>query len=143
MKGKFVPVTYSETLFNKKIDTLNKREKEQNFDFGLSKRFIFPKSDMNRVIRKLKRDNLSDEFYYDKEDLRSEVPSTSIPTSGIINTSVAQQTPLPVQPLPPQPKAVAAAPITKPINPTTGLTNTEAALLSPTEQQIRINQRTV
>ena len=142
MKGKFVPVTYSETLFNKKIDILNKREKEQNFDFGLSKRFIFPKSDMNRVIRKLKRDNLSDEFYYDKEDLRSEVPSNSIPTSGITNTSVAKQTPPPVQPLPPQPKAVAAAPITKPINPITGLTNTETALLSPTEQQIRINQRT-
>jgi hypothetical protein len=121
---------------------MKKREKEQDFDFGLSKRFIYPKSGMNRVIRKLKRDRLDAPFAYDKQDLRSEVPSTSIPTSGIINTSVAQQTPLPVQPLPPQPKAVAAAPITKPINPTTGLTNTEAALLSPTEQQIRINQRT-
>ena len=143
MKGKFVPVTYSSSLFEKKINTMKKREKEQDFDFGLSKRFIYPKSGMNRVIRKLKRDRLDAPFAYDKQDLRSEVPSTSIPTSGIINTSVAQQTPLPVQPLPPQPKAVAAAPITKPINPTTGLTNTEAALLSPTEQQIRINQRTV
>ena len=142
MKGKFVPVTYSSSLFEKKINTMKKREKEQDFDFGLSKRFIYPKSGMNRVIRKLKRDRLDAPFAYDKQDLRSEVPSTSIPTSGIINTSVAQQTPLPVQPLPPQPKAVAAAPITKPINPTTGLTNTEAALLSPTEQQIRINQRT-
>ena len=70
------------------------------------------------------------------------MPSSPVPTSGITNTSVAKQTPPPVQPLPPQPKAVATAPMTKPINPTTGLTTTETALLSPTEQQIRINQRT-
>ena len=86
--------------------------------------------------------SLNDEFYYDEQDLRSEVPSSPVPTSGITNTSVAKQTPPPVQPLPPQPKAVATAPMTKPINPTTGLTTTETALLSPTEQQIRINQRT-
>ena len=30
------------TRFKKKIDTLRKREKEQDFDYDLDKRFIFP-----------------------------------------------------------------------------------------------------
>ena len=146
MRGEFIPVNFSESLFKKKIETLKKREREQDFKYNLPESFLYPKYKLKDVIGTLKGRSLKNEYYYDarekrlrekeleKRNLKSETPVSS----GLTNTRVAQK----VQPLPPQPKAVAAAPITKPINPTTGLTNTETALLSPTEQQIRINQRT-
>ena len=137
-----LPTTNITSPLKKALNQLQKTYPELKFED------IYPRGQLIEIRNKwnnaplgLNSEELDTYFrekYGIKKDLRSELP---IP-SGIINTSVAQQTPLPVQPLPPQPKAVAAAPITKPINPTTGLTNTEAALLSPTEQQIRINQRT-
>ena len=54
-----------------------------------------------------------------------------------INTSK-----LPLQPLPPQPAATGiTATAAAPINPATGLTQVETALLSPGEQAIRLKQR--
>ena len=54
------------------------------------------------------------------------------------NTQAAVQTP----PLPPQPEATqVASAASAPINPRTGLTNVETALLSPGEQAIRLKQR--
>ena len=45
-------------------------------------------------------------------------------------------------PLPPQPEATqVASTASAPINPRTGLTNVETALLSPGEQAIRLKQR--
>ena len=54
MRGRFTPVTFSETRFEKKIDTLRKREKEQDFDYGLDKRFIFPKKRHEESYQKIK-----------------------------------------------------------------------------------------
>ena len=138
MRGKFTPVTFSEERFKKKIDTLRKREKEQDFDYGLDKRFIFPRRDMNRVIRTLKRDSLEDTFYYDKpkEDLRGSVP---VKTSDVGIASI--RTPeIKTPPLPPQPTPVAPQPVAQVI-PQTGLTASETALLSPDEQAIRLKQK--
>ena len=54
------------------------------------------------------------------------------------NTQAAVQTP----PLPLQPAATqVASATTAPINPATGLTTVETALLSPSEQAIRLKQR--
>ena len=138
MRGKFTPVTYSEERFKKKIDTLRKREKEQDFEYGLDKRFIFPRRDMNRVIRRLKRDSLEDTFYYDKpkEDLRGSVPVRT-PNVGIASIRTPE---IKTPPLPPQPTPVAPQPVAQVI-PQTGLTASETALLSPDEQAIRLKQR--
>ena len=138
MNGRFTPVTYSEERFKKKIDTLRKREKEQDFTYGLDKRFIFPERDMKRVIRQLKRDDLEGTFYYDKpkEDLRGSTP-VKTPDVGIASIKTPEIT---TPPLPKQPQPVvqqtSAAPVLN-----TGLTATETALLSPDEQAIRLKQR--
>ena len=47
-----------------------------------------------------------------------------------------------VQPLAPQPQPTKIAATAPAVNPNTLLTRSETALLSPTEQQIRLNQRT-
>ena len=138
MNGKFTPVTFSEERFKKKIETLRKREKEQDFEYGLDKRFIFPERDMKKVIRTLKRDSLEDTFYYDKpkepvikEDLRGSVP---VEASEVGIASI--KTP----PLPKQPTPVVQQASTQPVL-NTGLTATETALLSPDEQAIRLKQK--
>ena len=138
MRGRFTPVTFSETRFEKKIDTLRKREKEQDFDYGLDKKFIFPKNDMKRVIRRLNKDKLDDVFFYDrpKKDLRGSVPVRT-PDVGIASIRTPE---IKTPPLPPQPTPVAPQPIAQLI-PQTGLTASETALLSPDEQAIRLKQR--
>ena len=138
MKGKFTPVTFSETRFEKKIDTLKKREKEQGFDYDLSKRFIFPKRKLKRVIRRLNRDSLEKDFFYDRPkrtDLRGDVPVIT-PNLGIASFKRPE---IKTPPLPKQPTPVVQQ-ITSPVL-NTGLTATETALLSPDEQAIRLKQK--
>ena len=139
MRGKFTPVTFSETRFEKKIETLKKREREQDFDYDLSKKFIFPKNKLKKVIRKLNRDNLNDTFYYDKpqdSDLRGDIPVV-VPNLNVSSTRTPEiETP----PLPKQPQPVISPIATSPVL-NTGLTATETALLSPDEQAIRLKQK--
>jgi hypothetical protein len=95
-------------LFEKKIATLKKREKEKGIDFDLSKRYLFPKSGMNRVIRKLKNDKLTEQFYYDrsKEPVVTE-PQSSLPSLQKSNVQVSQAPAKPVTPpLPKTPQPV-------------------------------------
>ena len=139
MRGKFTPVTFSETRFEKKIDTLRKREKEQDFDYDLPKSFIFPKNKMKRVIRRLNKDDLEKEFYYDRPkdtDLRGDVPVVT----PNISVASAPRPEIKTPPLPPQPAPVAPQTVSN-VVPQTGLTATETALLSPDEQAIRLKQR--
>jgi len=141
MNGKFTPVNYSKPLFEKKVKTLKKREKELDFDYNLRKSFVYPKSKFNKVIRKLKRDKLDKPFYYDrpvKNDLRGFLDQKPI-NQGV--ASIKNTPPPPVPPLPAQPKPVAVASTTPQVNPNTQLTSAEMALLSPNEQAIRLKQR--
>ena len=142
MRGRFTPVNYSKSLFEKKVDILKKREKEQGFDYELDKNFVYPKRGLNRVIRKLKRDKLDEEFFYDrpvKNDLRGFLlPDIDEPTATVSAQPVKPKAP----PLAPQPQPTKIAATTPAVNPNTLLTRSESALLSPTEQQIRLNQRT-
>ena len=108
IRGRFTPVGFSEALFEKKIATLKKREKEKGIDFDLSKRYLFPKSGMNRVIRKLKNDKLTEQFYYDrsKEPVVTE-PQSSLPSLQKSNVQVSQAPAKPVTPpLPKTPQPV-------------------------------------
>ena len=148
MNGKFVPVTFSESLFEKKLRTLAKREDEQGFKYDLPKNFLFPKSDLKRVIRQLERDSLEDDFYYDVEaekkalDLRGDLPTgiETIEQQPNLVSSKPQTAPLPDTPIPnAQVIQTAALQASGTLN--QGLTATENALLSEEEKSIKLRQR--
>ena len=147
INGKFVPVTFSESLFEKKLRKLAKIEDEQGFKYDLPKNFVFPKSDLKRVIRQLQRDSLDEEFYYDvkkeKEvlDLRGSLP-TGIETveTPILTSSKPETPPLPLQPMP-NAQVVQTEALQAPGAMNQGLTTTENALLSEEEKQIRLRSR--
>jgi hypothetical protein len=144
MSGKFNPVTFSESLFEKKLRTLAKREDEQGFKYDLPKSFIFPKNDLKRVIRELQRDDLNEPFHYDVEkekeamELRGDLP-TGIETIQQEPVRVSQKPetpPLPTTPMPNQQVVqTAALPVMN------GLTPTENALLSEEEKMIKLRSR--
>ena len=140
MNGKFTPVNFSEDRFKKKLDIIKKREKELDFDYDLDKRFVFPKREMKRVIRRLRRDRFDEPFYYDrpKDDRRSSLPAVEPSNVGLasIRTTPRIKTP----PLPKQPTPVVQTTVNN-LVPNTGLTASETALLSPDEQAIRLKQR--
>ena len=148
MSGKFNPVNFSESLFEEKLRKLSKIEDEQGFKYDLPKSFLFPKNDLKKVIRKLNRDSLEKDFYYDVQkekeamDLRGDLP-TGIETvvQEPIKVSQKPQTlPLPLQPMPDQQVVqTAALPASGVMN--QGLTATENALLSEEEKQIRLRSR--
>ena len=139
MNGKFTPVNFSEQRFEKKLDTIKKREKEQGFTYDLDKRFIFPKRQMKRVIRRLNRDSFDQPFYYDRPvDKRSSLPRIEPQDTGI--ASLRPAPPIQTPPLPKQPVPVVQQTQSN-IIPNTGLTASETALLSPDEQAIRLKQR--
>ena len=148
MSGKFNPVTFSESLFEKKLRTLAKREDEQGFKYDLPKSFIFPKSDLKRVIRELKRDDLNEPFHYDVEkekerlELRGDLP-TGIETIQQEPVRVSQKPETPPLPLQPMPAASVVQTAMLPASGATmnGLTPTENALLSEEEKMIKLRSR--
>jgi len=139
MNGEFVPVNFSESRFEKKIKKIRDNETQFGFSYNLSDDELYPKYELKDVISNLKYNSLGDEFYYDKQDLRSEAPTENIEVEQVAEIP---QSEIKTPPLPEQPKPVAVAQATPQVNPNTLLTRSETALLSPTEQQIRLNQRT-
>ena len=101
---------------------------------------MFPEGTQNIDLAS-KAQKLDEEVMYDKiittdpPRFSEGLTSIELPQS---NTQAAVQTP----PLPLQPAATQVAnATTAPINPATGLTTVETALLSPSEQAIRLKQR--
>jgi len=138
LRGQFVPVNFSESRFEKKIETIKKDQKRKGLTDKqtVNTSFFYPKYELKSVIRNLKYSNLNKPFKYD-------IPETPEPVSEIPieqTQQVSQATPQ-APPLPQQPQPVLQA-TTPQIDPTTGLTPTETALLSPSEQAIRQRQRT-
>ena len=141
LSGKYDPLPFSEDRFENKIKDLRKIEKDRGSNRMINKRSFYPKMELKSILRKLKRQKLDEEFMYDKiittdpPRFSEGLTSIALPQS---NTQAAVQTP----PLPPQPAATAVtSTASAPINPATGLTTVETALLSPSEQAIRLKQR--
>ena len=138
LNGEFVPVTFSESRFEKKIKKIRANEEQFDFTYNLSDDELYPKYELKDVISNLKYGSLADEFYYDREDLRSEAPVEEVEQTEVVE---APQPKIETPPLPKQPEPVVTAPAKPQVNPNTQLTSAEMALLSPNEQAIRLKQR--
>ena len=91
---------------------------------------------LNEIKRFLMNQNLNEIFPFD-------ITTDPEPTQETTQRQSSLPTELPVAPLPKTPDPAANMVATAPkINPNTGLTTTETALLSPGEQAIRLRQRT-
>ena len=116
-KNKFVPFTISSKM-------------EESYDYQ-SKKYGVPnvlnnntRRKIKRIIKRLKKQRLNQPYRIDKEDYISALPNTESPQQ-VVN-----------QPLPQTPQPAKMATAAPQINPQTGLTRNETALLSPSEQEI-------
>jgi hypothetical protein len=135
LRGKFIPFKYS-------IDLMNKRylkAKRDNPD--AIKSFFFPRTELNKVYRSWRGKSLK--YIEDKGgSILDTIKDAIIPPAGaaepIKDTSNMQTNRIQTPPLPktPQPMKQMAGIASLQKNPMTGLTRTESALLSPSEQVI-------
>jgi len=161
MRGVFTPINYSKPRFETKVNTLkdlakHKTEKSDNFIYNISKSYVFPQYKLDSVRRKYQYKKLFPEGYkpelegavtndkgkvvYDERGKIKREPTLLEKVIPKIRNMVfpsspqtkAPNVPLPQTPMPDQ-KLVASMPQ---VNQQTGLTRTEAALLSPSEQEI-------
>ena len=155
LRGEFTPVNYSEPRFETKvknveelIDRLNVKDKEKVRI--INEDFLYPKFEFNEIIREY---NKKEFFPYpnvyepnkppqEKGTIRKLIEKLPVigpgnPFSGFNKPETKIQTP----PLPetPQPQVQANAQQT---DPNSGLTRSEQALLSPSEQIIRQGSKT-
>ena len=108
----------------------------RTLDFGAAPFRLSLEDELDDVIDELEDADLNNIFPYDittDPEPISAIPSVE-PTQKVSQASTTP--PLPLQP---QPVLTATGPQ---VDPTTGLTQTESALLSPEEQIIRQRQRT-
>jgi hypothetical protein len=141
LNGDFDPIPFSEPRFKNKLKELEEMNKEFNKDKKTKRRLnrnsFYPKYKLKDILRNLKYQRLDKEFFYDK--IKAPTIPVNTQTSMIPkdNISLARDTNIQTPPLPktpvPDAKMVASAPQ---IDQQTGLTRTQAALLSPEEQVI-------
>ena len=132
-RGKFIPAPYSKPRFKKRIKDAEKAHPDRNID----RRWVFPRSELNRVIREYRNKSLEPPKPVEEiEDIDIEEESRIVEPRKQLMSRLNQprmQTP----PLPMTPQAAAVNPRgMNVVNPLSGLTRTETALLSPSEQII-------
>jgi len=135
-RGKFTPFNYSKPRMEKRWKDAKEAYKGEN----PIKSYFYPRSELNRVIREYR--NRSLKYETDEGDsILDKIKDAIIPPAGaaepIIDTDLQsmnriQTPPLPQTPQPTQMSGLASLQI----NHATGLTRTETALLSPSEQEI-------
>ena len=126
-RGKYTPIKYSKLRMRKRLKDIEAAFPDQEID----RDFAFPVRDLNAVIREYRNKSLKPVETTEREieDQRSEVTPRPEPT----RVSQVQTPPLPSTPAP----IVSRTQTANVVNPLSGLTQTETALLSPEEQLIR------
>ena len=136
-RGRFTPANYNKDLMEKRWKKAKEAYKEDN----PIKSYFYPKTELNRVIRKYKNKSLK--YETDEGDsMLDKIKDAIIPPAGaaepIIDTDLQSMNRVQTPPLPqtPQPMKQMAGLASLQKNPMTGLTRTQSALLSPSEQVI-------
>jgi len=162
--GYFTPITFSEPRFETKVDILKdlakfKTKKSDNFIYNIRENYVYPYDKLWRVHDKWLDRKFFPEGYkpelegavtndkgsvvYDERGKIKKEPTLLQKVIPKIRNMIfpgspqAKAPPLPQTPMPDQ-KLIASVPQVD----ATGLTRTETALLSPSEQAIRQGQRT-
>ena len=134
-RGKFTPVNYSKSLMEKRW----RQAKESYKGDNPIKSYFYPRSELNKVIREYRNKSLK---YLEEPKDRSSiiVPEGEVKTASMmpdLDFSMPTENRVQTPPLPQTPQPVQMAGLASlQINPATGLTRTETALLSPSEQEI-------
>ena len=142
IRGTMDVVPYSKPRMESKIERLEKNDEASGYNKrrSINKDSFYPRRELDEVLKNLRRQRFDEPFYYDpiEEDNAPDLTSMKLPN---LKENI-QTTKIETPPLPPQPAATqVASATTAPINPATGLTTVETALLSPSEQAIRLKQR--
>ena len=134
LRGKFIPFRYSADLMNKRY--LKAKKANPN----AIKSFFFPRSELNKVYRNWRGKSLKykeDEGGSILDTIKDAIISPAGAAEPIIDTSNMQTSRIETPPLPKTPEPIRQTGGLASIkNPMTGLTRTESALLSPSEQII-------
>ena len=147
LDGKFTPISYSASGLKQRASELIKEYDKAGIT--LWRNDLFPKYDLDNVIREYKRRRFEDFLDPDRPSM-PEIPFN--PTESEINESRDEADNIPVAPLDTtafEDTQVASAPtqsVAAPgstVSQQTGLTRNETALLSPNEQLIRKTQRNI
>jgi hypothetical protein len=132
LSGRFTPVQYSKDRMYKRVKDARKAHPDKTIDSS----WVFPMYKLKRVINEYRGKSLKPEEplkpieEIDREESRIVVPKKQF-------ASRLKQPKMQTPPLPPTPAATAVNPRnTAVINPLSGLTRSETALLSPSEQEI-------
>jgi hypothetical protein len=138
LNGRFLPINYSDSRFKEKVEKLRKSSRAKGIAPSQSYLEAYPKPGLDRVKSFLNNKSLDSIFPYDV---------TTDPEPANIFVEPQKQSSLPTEiqtpPLPRTPEvSQTSVRNVAQINPNTGLTTTETALLSPDEQAIRLRQRT-
>ena len=140
-RGKFTPANYNKDLMDKRY----KKAKRAYPDEQVIKSYFYPKAELNRVIREYKNKSLKypeDEggsiLDTIKDAIISPAGAEETESEPIIDTDLQSMNRIETPPLPktPQPARQMAGLASLQKNPMTGLTRTQSALLSPSEQVI-------
>ena len=169
IKGKFVPVNYSEKRFNTKVETIEGQLKkiDGKFKYKLNEDFVFPERQLDRIKRSFKKKRFferGDEYEPGEKDykldkkgnLLKDDKGNPIIEEGFIKESLRKLTPIVKEkiqdftndyesniqtpPLPNMPQPKVQT--ARVVNPNTNLTRTQEALLSP-EEKVIASKRTV
>jgi hypothetical protein len=130
LRGKMEPFKFSESRFRKRVKDAKKAYPDENIE----KSFFFPRNEFIKVMREYRNKSLKPvELKVRPEVEETEGPSIINRLKNMVTpTNTGQQSQVPPLPNTPAPRVQTAALNT----PTTGLTRTESALLSPSEQVI-------
>ena len=130
-RKKFTPVPYSVTLMKKRLKTVRDAYPDEKVD----RSFVFPIKELRKVIKEYRNKDLTmpkqkPEIEEEVIDKTSEIITPKANRLAALSKQSIQTPPLPKMP---SPNIAAVSPQKSPI---TGLTRTETALLSPSEQEI-------
>ena len=153
LSGKFDPIPYNKTRFLNKLKDLKEMDKDKGFDKKrtINKRSFYPKTELDRILRFLRNQRLDQEFKYDiiteprleiKDQTRLEVPDKTL-TAQVPPTNIKTPPNIPVDTAEVSEEVVKTAALPTNINPNTGLTAIDDALLSREEKAMRLRQRGV